>query len=118
MIVHGCIEIHSKGCVGWIIAIEFLLIMHYLIREILVEAILDVHIRDVKIKVSRSRCCNDTSSIKRFMKRYLCWFAYVPHETMVKRMVESTSSSNNVHEVIDDNSNPYRNMVMEAMRMN
>ena len=52
------------------------------------------------------------------MKRYLCWFAYVPHETMVKRMVESTSSSNNVHEVIDDISNPYRNMVIEAMRMN
>ena len=56
------------------------------------------------------------------MERYLCWFAhgepYVPHETIVERMVESTSSSSNVHEVVDDNSNPYRNMVMDAMRMN
>jgi hypothetical protein len=33
-------------------------------------------------------------------------------------MVESTSSSNNVHEVVDDNSNAYRNMVMDAMRIN
>jgi hypothetical protein len=56
------------------------------------------------------------------MERYLCWFAhgepYVPHETIVERMVETTSSSSNVHEVVDDNSNPYRNMVMDAMRMN
>jgi hypothetical protein len=44
---------------------------------------------------------------KKFMERYLCWFVYrepyVPHETMVERIVGSTSSSSNVHEVIDDN---------------
>ena len=28
-----------------------LLIMHYLIQEILVEAVLDVHVKDVKIKM-------------------------------------------------------------------
>jgi hypothetical protein len=33
-------------------------------------------------------------------------------------MVGSTSSSSNVHGVVDDNSNPYKNMVMDAMRMN
>jgi len=33
-------------------------------------------------------------------------------------MVRSTSSSSNMHEVVDDNSNPYRNMIMDAMRMN
>ena len=33
-------------------------------------------------------------------------------------MVRSTSSSSNIHEVVDDKSNPYRNMVMDAMRMN
>jgi hypothetical protein len=33
-------------------------------------------------------------------------------------MVELASSSNNVHGVIDDNSNYYRNMIMDAMRMN
>jgi hypothetical protein len=29
-------------------------------------------------------------------------------------MVGSTFSSNNVHEVVDDNSNPYKNMVIYA----
>jgi len=43
---------------------------------------------------------------------------YVPHDTMVERMVGSTSTSSNVHGVVDDTSNPYRNMVMDAMGMN
>ena len=33
-------------------------------------------------------------------------------------MVGSTFSASNVHEVENDNTNPYRNMVMDAMRMN
>jgi len=37
---------------------------------------------------------------------------------MVGRMLESTSSFNNLHRVIDANSNPYRNMIMDAVRMN
>jgi hypothetical protein len=37
---------------------------------------------------------------------------------MVEKVVGSTSSASNVHEVVNDNSNPYRNMVMDAMRMN
>jgi len=52
----------------------------------------------------------------------LCWYAhgepYVPHDTMVKRMIGSTSSSSNVQEVVDNNSNPYRNIVRDAMEMN
>ena len=35
-----------------------------------------------------------------------------------KRVVGSTSSASNVHEATNDNTNPYRNMVMDAMRMN
>jgi hypothetical protein len=52
MDLHGCNEIHPKGCGGWIIVMGFrvLLITHYLIREILVEAILDVHARGIKIE--------------------------------------------------------------------
>jgi len=52
MIVHGCIEIHPKGCRGWIILMGFrvLLIMHYLIREILVDGVLDVHTKGIKIQ--------------------------------------------------------------------
>jgi hypothetical protein len=51
MIVHGYIEIHPKGCEGCIIVMGFmvLLITHYLIREILVEAVLDVNEKHVRI---------------------------------------------------------------------
>ena len=44
-------------------------------------------------------------------------FFFIPNETMVERVVGSTSSASNMHEVGNDNSNPYRNMVMDAMRM-
>jgi len=36
---------------------------------------------------------------------------------MVERVVGSTSSTSNIHEVGNENSNPYRNMVMDAMRI-
>ena len=56
------------------------------------------------------------------MEDYLCWYAYkelfVRNKSMIERMVGLTSSANNVHEVVNDNSNPYRNMIMDAMRMN
>jgi hypothetical protein len=59
---------------------------------------------------------------KRLMEKYPCWYAhgkpYVPYNTIIEMMVRSTSSSSNVHGVVDDNNNPYRNMVMNAMRMN
>ena len=52
MIIHEYIKIHLKGYVGWIIVMEFkvLLITHYIIREILMKMVLDVHVRGVKIK--------------------------------------------------------------------
>jgi hypothetical protein len=37
---------------------------------------------------------------------------------MVEMTVWSTTSSSNVHEVVDDNSNRYRSMVMNKIRMN
>jgi hypothetical protein len=37
---------------------------------------------------------------------------------MEEMVVGSTFSANNVHEAANDNTNPYRNMVMDAMRMN
>ena len=59
---------------------------------------------------------------KGFMKRYMCWFTnrepYVPHETMIKNIVGLTSSSSNMYEIIDDNNNSYKNMVMDAMKVN
>ena len=98
--------------------------MQYLIRETLVEMVLDVHVEGAKIKnIYRSKCYNDVSSIKqRFMEEYLCWYTYgeefVPHKIMVEKMSDSISSSNNVHEVFDVNDDSYRNMVMDVMRMN
>jgi hypothetical protein len=52
MIIHGCIEIHSKCCIGWIIVMELrvLLIIYYLIQEMSVEMVLDVYVRGIKIK--------------------------------------------------------------------
>jgi len=56
------------------------------------------------------------------MEKYLCWYAheepYVPHDTMIESMVGSTSSYSNMHGVVDDNSNLYRNIVMDAIRIN
>ena len=58
---------------------------------------------------------------KGFMEDYLCWYAhrelFVPDESMEEQVVGSTSSASNVHAVRNDNSNPYMNMVMDAMRM-
>jgi hypothetical protein len=52
MIVHECIEIHSKDCGGWIIVMGFrvLLISQHLFPEILLDAVLGVHVGSVKIK--------------------------------------------------------------------
>ena len=59
---------------------------------------------------------------KGLMEDYLCWYAYgelfVSNESMVGRMGGSNFIASKVHEVIDDNSNPYKNMVMDAMKMN
>jgi len=54
MIVHKCIEFRPKSYIRWIIEmrLKVLLIIHYLFRRILVETILDVHVRGVKIKSS------------------------------------------------------------------
>jgi hypothetical protein len=59
-----------------------------------------------------------------FGSRFFGFFAhpygepYIPHDTMVERMVKSTSSSSNVCGIVDDNINHYRNMIMNVMRMN
>jgi len=52
MIILGYFEFHLKGYVRWIIVIGsmVLLITHYLIQRISVKAVLDIHLRDVKMK--------------------------------------------------------------------
>ena len=87
------------------------------------EAILDVHIGDVKIKKFLDPDIVTIDILQKgFMEQYMCCYSYrepyVPHETMIEMMIGSTSSASNLHEVVDDNSNPYRTMVMDTMRMN
>jgi len=59
---------------------------------------------------------------KGFIENYRCWYAheevFVRNKSMREMVVGLTSSASNVHEVANDNTNPYRNMVMDAMRMN
>jgi hypothetical protein len=55
-------------------------------------------------------------------QKYMCWYAhgelYVFYDTMVERMVGSTSSVNIAHGIVNDNSNSYRNIIIDTMRMN
>jgi hypothetical protein len=55
---------------------------------------------------------------KEFIEKYICMHTENHHNTTVKRMVGSTYSSSNMHGVVYDNSNPYRNIVMDAIEMN
>jgi len=58
---------------------------------------------------------------KELIEDYLYWYAhgelFLPNESMEEQVVGSTSSAINMHRVGNENSNPYRNMVMDAMRM-
>jgi len=123
MIVHGCIGTHPKNCEGWIIVTGFkvLLISQHLSREILLMAVLGVHARCKNLKFLHQDVITMHLLTKEFMEDYLCWYAhgelFVPNKSMVERVVGSTSSTSNIHEVGNENSNPYRNMVMDAMRM-
>ena len=60
--------------------------------------------------------------VSKRMENYQCWYAYgevfVSKRRKEERVVGSTSSASNVHEAENDNINPYRNMVVDAMRMN
>jgi len=56
---------------------------------------------------------------KGFMENYQCWYAhgkvFGSKRRMEETVVGSTSSASNVHEAANDNANPYRNMVMDAV---
>jgi hypothetical protein len=100
-----------------------LLISQHLFLEILLDAILGVNARSVKIKKYMHPDVVMMHLLhKGFMEDYLYWYAhgelFVRNESKVEMMVGSTSSASNVHEVANDNSNPYNNMAIDAMRMN
>jgi hypothetical protein len=101
---------------------KVLLISQHLFREILVDAVLGVHVGGVKIKSFSIRCCNDASSTQRVyggLPVLVCTRELIVcNESTVERMAESTSNASNVHRVVNDNNNPYMNMVMDAMRNN
>ena len=87
------------------------------------ERVLHVHAKGVKIKKFLDLDVLTMHLLQKgFMKKYLCWYAYrepyILHDTIIEMIIESTSNSSNVHGVVDDNSNPYMNMVMDAMKIN
>jgi hypothetical protein len=43
---------------------------------------------------------------------------YVLYKTMLERIVGTTSPSRNIYEIVDDNNNCYKSMMMNLMRMN
>jgi len=59
---------------------------------------------------------------KGFIENYQCWYVdeevFVSKRRMGETVVGSTFGASNVHEAANDNTNPYKNMVMDAMRMN
>jgi len=97
-------RVYLKDCEWWIIIIEMwvLLIMHYLIQRMWVKAVLNVHVRDVKIKkfINPDVVIIHLLYKKKVNEKILVFVCtrrtYVPYETMIERMVGSTSSSNNV----------------------
>jgi hypothetical protein len=70
------------------------------------------------------RFLNPDSSMKRAHENFFCVglymenLIYIPYKIMVEKIVGSTSTSSNVHEVVNDNSNPYKSMTINTMRMN
>ena len=103
--------------------IESFINMDHLIQKILVEAVLDIHVRGVKIKsFSIQMLLRCIFYKKSFMEKYLCWFSYrepyAPYETMIEKMIGSPSNFSNVHEVVDDNNNCYRRMIIDAIIIN
>ena len=59
---------------------------------------------------------------KGFVEDYECWYAhgevFVSNRRIGETVVGSTFSASNVYEAANDNTKPYRNIVMDAMRMN
>jgi hypothetical protein len=126
MIVHECIEIHPKDCGGWIIVTVLG------VTFINFATSIPINFTRGGIRCPCRKCQNkkylhsDVVTMhllhKGFMENYQCWYAYrevfVSKRRMEERVVGSTSSASNVHEAANDNTNPYRNMIMDAMKMN
>ena len=101
MIVHGCIEIHHKDCGGWIIVTGFGFINF--------ATSIPRNFTGGGIRYPCRKCQNKKylyPDVKGFMENYLCWYAhgelFVCNKNMGERVVGSTSSASNVHEVAND----------------
>jgi len=115
MSVNGCIDIYPRGCGGWITVIWFrvLLITYYIIREILMGVVLDVYARDVRKKIIDP----DIVTMYLLQKKGSWRNTYIGMH-IVERMVKSISSANTVDGIVNDKSNPFRNIVMDELGMN
>jgi hypothetical protein len=90
------------------------------------------NISECEIRFSCVKCKNKKFHYKnvmmmylfkiRFVEKYLYWFVYeepyIPNKSMLQMMIGSTSNSSYTYEVVDDNNNSYRSLVMDARRIN
>lgn len=44
--------------------------------------------------------------------------SYVSYKTILEKMGSSTSTSRNIIEIVDNNGNPYRSIVIDLLKMN
>jgi len=103
--------------------LNVLLISYFIIQRILVEVKLYIHVWSITIKSFTIKMLWRCFYLKKSFLINTCVDLhtekpYVPYQTMLEMMVNSNSSSSNIYEFVDDNSNPYRSVVMDAMRMN
>jgi len=121
----GYIRIHPKSCIGKIIlkGLKVLLFFYFLNQKILVQMKLDVHLWSVRIKNLTIQTLWYIMHLlkKEFVEKYLCWYthgeSYIPYKTILEKMIDLIFSSSNIHEFADDNSNTYRSMIIDVIRM-
>ena len=116
-----------KGCIGKIIfkRLKVLLIFNFILSKLKNISANEIRYPCVKCK-NKMFHHKDIVMIhpfkKGFFKKYLYWYTYgetyVPYETLLERMIGSTSSSSNIYGFTDDNSNSYTSIVMDKIRMN
>ena len=126
MIIIGCVEILPMGCISKIILKGLRVFINFVLSNL--KNISECEIRCLCVKCKKKNFHRkDVVMIHLFkkglVKKYLYWFVhrgpYVLYKTMLERMIDSTSSSRNIQKLVDDNNNnPYRSMMIDAMRMN
>jgi len=116
-------ELYRQYYLKKVEGLNVLLISYFIIQRILVKVKLYIHVWSITIKSFTIKMLWWCFYLKKSFSINTCVDLhteepYVPYQTMLEMMVNSNSSSRNIHEFVNDNSNPYRSIVMDAMKMN